>query len=195
MGPHREEFFLDVRTAARLEQRPIVTTDSELVNHVAVSRALQRAALWLTPKVVEKYDPNDFSTFPADLQAGLSQAIGDFRSVAASVPPDKPATNDQFVQGLDAFRRMTLAIQKTVLSEWQIAVEDLISRTEKWSTEFEWRDAPGEERTDRDAAGLLLPSATPDLCGAAPLMCSIPSRASPMGRWDPLICQSSPHSS
>jgi hypothetical protein len=154
MVPSREEFILDVRRAARLQQKPTVITDSELIAPDAVSKALQRVALWLTPSVVEKYDANDFSTFPDDRQEELRQAVDDFRAVAAAVPLGEPATKDQFSRGLEAFRRLILAIQKIVLPEWQQAVEDLIAKTEEWSADFGWRT----RRVAKDLTETLLAS-------------------------------------
>src|SRR5437868_261523 len=100
MVPKAEEFILDVRRAARLEQKPTATTDSELINPEAAARALRRAAFWLNPKTVGAYDPAAFSAWPAELQEELRGAVEGFRRVAAAVAPDQPATNDQFREGL-----------------------------------------------------------------------------------------------
>ena len=99
-----EEFILDVRRAARQQQKPTVATDSQLIDPDTISRVLQRAAIWLTPKTVAVYDPAAFTAWPSEQQQELRGAVEGFRSVAATVPPDKPATGLQFRDGLQAFR-------------------------------------------------------------------------------------------
>src|SRR5438552_16535861 len=101
MHPKAEEFILDVRSAARLEQKPTVATDSQLIDPDTTARALQRMPTWLTPKVVAAYDPAAFSACPGDLQKELRGAVEAFTSIAATVPPDKP-TVAQFRGGLQA---------------------------------------------------------------------------------------------
>lgn len=146
MVPRREEFILDVRRAARLEQKPTVTTDSELIKADAVAKALHRAAMWLTPKIVEHYDGAEFVGWSADLQEGLHRAIEEFREVAATVSHDTPAANDQFARGIEAFQRLISAVQKVVLFEWVPAAEKLIAQTEAWSAELGWRTRRGKTK-------------------------------------------------
>jgi hypothetical protein len=90
MIPRQEEFFLNVRRAVRLQQRPIVTADSGLVDPDPIARILERAASWLTPKIVARYDPEDFSSLPADQQDELRGAVEGLHAVAASVSPGTP---------------------------------------------------------------------------------------------------------
>ena len=71
MLPRREDFFLDVRRAVRIEQQPRVTFDADLFSEERISKALHGAALWLTPKVVEKYAPEEFEECPEDQQKRL----------------------------------------------------------------------------------------------------------------------------
>ena len=68
---------------------PSVHADSEQVcnSHRQISRRLARAALWMTPKAVEGYDPEDFRDLPEDQQEGLRNAVGEFEPLADSVPP------------------------------------------------------------------------------------------------------------
>ena len=86
MLPRREDFFRDVRRAARLEQQPRVTTDSDVLSDERVSRALHGATLWLTPKVVEKYASEDFAgdepeefTAPAGPLTEFREQLAGFR--------------------------------------------------------------------------------------------------------------------
>jgi hypothetical protein len=138
MFPKAEDFILDVRRAARLEQKPTAATDSQIIDPDSTARAFQRAAIWLTPKVVASYDPAAFTTWSSELQADLNRAVETFKSVAAAVPPDKPATSPQFRDGLQAFDRLKAAVQKMVRTEWENAANDLIKGVEGWAAELKW---------------------------------------------------------
>jgi len=139
MLPKQEEFFLDVRRAVRTEQKPVVTTDSELLNSDTISKALQRSALWLTPKVVEAYDPQEFLEWPLETRNELRTAVDRFRSAATEVPEDQPPTNTQFQEGLVAFRQLVAAVRPIVLEEWTKSVDQVVTLLEAWSDEFGWR--------------------------------------------------------
>ena len=82
--PRREEFISDVRRSARMLQKPNVEADSDALDTDAISRILHRAALWLTPKVVEHYDPDDFADEQADQQNRLRLAVEEFRQDSQS---------------------------------------------------------------------------------------------------------------
>ena len=114
--PRREEFILDVRRSARTLQKPNVEADSDAIDTDAIAKILHRAALWLTPKVVEHYDPEDFTGWPKEQQTRLRLAIDEFCRVARQVPPDQPATVDQFMQGTERFRDLIHVLGKMVRS-------------------------------------------------------------------------------
>ena len=133
-----EEFILDVRRAARQERKPTVTTDSQLIDPATATKVLQRAAMWLTPKIVATYDPDAFTASPGDIQQELRTAVADFRAIAATVPPDKPATGQQFREGLQAFGQLTSAVQKVVWADWKNAANGLIEQVEGWAAESKW---------------------------------------------------------
>jgi hypothetical protein len=127
-----------VRRAARLEQKPTTTTDSQLIDPDTTARALQRAAIWLTPKIVATYDPAAFKALPGELQEELLRAVEGFRTVAVTVAPDKPATAPQFRDGVQAFDRLKAAAQKVVRAEWESAANGLINQVESWAAESSW---------------------------------------------------------
>ena len=133
-----EEFILDVRRMARQEQKPIVATDSQLIDPDTAAKALHRAAMWLTPKVVETYDPDAFAESPGSLRDELRSAVEKFRSVAGTVSPNKSPTRQQFQDGLQAFRGLTAAVQKVVWADWEMAANELIKQVEGWAAEFQW---------------------------------------------------------
>ena len=138
MVPTADEFILDVRRAARLEQKPSVATDSQLIDPDVTAKALQRAAMWLTPKAVAAYDPIAFTDWSAELQEDLHRAVDAFRSIAANVPSDEPATATQFRDGLQAFHRLKSAVQKVVRVEWESAAKGLIEQVEGWAGKCGW---------------------------------------------------------
>ncbi len=139
MLPRREEFFQDVRRAVRPEQQPKVTTDSDVLSEERISKALHGAALWLTPKLLEKYAPEDFEEWSEELQKRLTSAVSEFRVAAGEVKPAQAPTRDQFTRGLAAFRQLTAAVREVVLVEWTETVEALIREAEGWVADSGWR--------------------------------------------------------
>lgn len=138
MHPKAEEFLRDIRRAVRMEMKPTVATDAEMIDPDATARALQRAALWLTPKIVSDYDPSLFADWPSPVQQELRAAVEGFRETAAKVPADKPATPPQFRDGLNAFRRLKAAVSEIVLGEWLRDAGELVSTAESWAVECRW---------------------------------------------------------
>ncbi len=75
--PIREEFILDVRRAECMLQMPKVEADSNRIDTDAIARILDRAVLWLTPKVVEHYRPEDFAGWSSERKSGCVQTCTD----------------------------------------------------------------------------------------------------------------------
>jgi hypothetical protein len=138
MHPKADEFIRDVRRAVRMEAKPTVTTDSQLIDPDSAVRVLERAMLWLTPKIVEAYDPLAFEAWPEETQTKLRAAVEGFRAVASAVPEAKPATAPQAREGVLAFARLKDAVQKVALSEWLDRGNALINEVEAWANEFGW---------------------------------------------------------
>jgi len=138
MNQKAEEFILHIRGAARMEGKPVVTTDSQLINPTTVADVLERAMIWLTPRVVETYDPAAFSEWSEDLRAELNVAVNHFRAVATTVAPDQPATALQAQNGVQAFAKLKDAVRKVALSEWLPQARNLINQIEEWAKEFGW---------------------------------------------------------
>lgn len=137
--PRREEFILDVRRTARTLQKPKVEVDSDAMNADAIAKILKRAALWLTPKIVEHYHPDDFSAWPTDRQKHLHLAVEEFRKAASQVPPNQPATVEQFRHGVELFRELNVVLGSLVLAEWTSAIDTVERQAEGWSAEAGWR--------------------------------------------------------
>jgi hypothetical protein len=137
--PRREEFILDVRRSARTLQKPSVEADSDAVDTDEIAKILHRAALWLSPKVVEHYHAEDFTDWPKEQQDRLGQAVEEFREIASQVPPDNPVTFDQFTEGSQRFRHMINVLGGMVLGEWMNAIGTVEKQAEEWSAEAGWR--------------------------------------------------------
>jgi hypothetical protein len=137
--PNREEFILDVRRAERLFQQPYVQADSNGIDTDAIAKILHRAAIWLTPKIVEQYRPEDFTDWSSESQEGLHLAVDQFRETARQVPPDKPATYEQFTDGSRRFRDLVKVLGTMVRDEWMDALNKVGGQAEKWSSEVGWR--------------------------------------------------------
>ena len=137
--PRREEFISDVRLSARMLQKPNVEADSDTLDTDAISRILHGAALWLTPKVVEHYDPDDFAEEQADQQNRLRLAVKEFRRIASQAPPDQPVTVDQFMEGAERLRELIKVLGSIVLAEWVRAIDVVERNAEEWSAERAWR--------------------------------------------------------
>jgi hypothetical protein len=177
--PRREEFILEVRRSAKTLQKPNVETDSDAVDTDAIARLLHRAALWLTPKVVEHYDPDDFKAWQKEQQDRLRRVVEEFRELASQIPPDKPATIDQFREGAQRFRDLIDVLGGMVLDEWMNAIGTVETEAEEWSREAEWRSRRVNKRISETLLGTyeapqLLIFAEPNLYVLDPVARFIP---------------------
>jgi hypothetical protein len=153
MLPRREEFFQDVRRAARLERQPKAIADSDILSDDRIAKALHGASLWLTPKYVNNYAPEDFAEWTSELQKRLGSAVGAFRIAAGEVPPDQAPTRAQFTSALAAFHELTAAVKEVVMTEWTQAVNTLIEDVEAWVSESGWRSRRVERKMTESLLG------------------------------------------
>ena len=103
----KREFLLSMRVARNLFRHPQrVETDSPTIDAAAVSKTLEKAAIWLTPGSVAEFNIADFPELSVDQRESLECAVRDFLGVAMSVPGDKPPTNQQYLDASDAFDRI-----------------------------------------------------------------------------------------
>jgi hypothetical protein len=137
--PRREEFILDVQRSARTLQKPNVEANADAVDTDAISKILQRAALWLTPKVVAHYDPADFADWAEEQQEQLHLAVAEFRKIAGNVRPGQSLTVEQFMEGAERFRELVKVLGSIVLAEWINAMDTVERQAEEWSAKAAWR--------------------------------------------------------
>jgi hypothetical protein len=97
-----EEFLLNLRTAARFLS-PSVQMNGIRLDPDYIERVLRRATIWLTPRAVEGFSVQDFPELTSDERTRLRESVESFLSVARSVPPNKPATDDQISKSAHAF--------------------------------------------------------------------------------------------
>ena len=177
--PRREEFILDVRRSARTLLKPNVEADSDVVDTDAIMKILHRAALWLTPKVVERYDPEDFTNCQEEQQSRLKLAVDEFRRIANQVPSDQPATIDQFTEGTERFRDLINVLGGIVHDEWLDTIGTVEKQAEEWATEAGWRSRRVNKEISESLVGTyeapqLLIYAEPNLYVLDPLARFIP---------------------
>ncbi len=105
------EFWLNLKTAASLFAPATVQTDSKQLDPNGIERTIDRAVIWLTPRSVAGYDPNDFMFLDEQKQADLRTAIERFLEVAKTVPGAKPAAREQETKARAAFGRILEILQ------------------------------------------------------------------------------------
>ena len=106
----KPQFLLNMRVARSLYRNQRVTADSPTVNTADLSKALSRAAIWLTPKSVEHFNAADFAEL-GEKQAELQDAVLAFRTIAKEVPPNEPAANEKLGNAKVAFERVLKIIE------------------------------------------------------------------------------------
>jgi hypothetical protein len=92
----KQDFLTNFRLARNLFAHPRVDTDNAALDKDSIKRMVVRAALWLTPKSVAGFNAAHFLELGAARQLELQRLVSEFREIATSVPPNKPATGDQY---------------------------------------------------------------------------------------------------
>jgi hypothetical protein len=110
----KQDFLANLRIARNLFAHPHVETDSPGLNAPRIADILARAAIWLTPKSVNGFDPNDFTELGPIRLAELEAAIREFSDVARQVPPTAPATDVQLRTASSAFARILTILEPYV---------------------------------------------------------------------------------
>jgi hypothetical protein len=102
----KSEFLDNLRVARNLFVHGGVTTDSRHLDPAALARALTRAAIWLSPSAVKGFRAGDFQELGAGQQRALADAVQEFERVAKQVPPDAPATDQQYSEAKAALEKI-----------------------------------------------------------------------------------------
>jgi len=104
--PGRRQFLANLRVARNLFAHARAAANGPGADPAAAEAAQARAAVWLTPRSVDGFDAGDFPELVPARQQELPSAVQDFLAVAREVPPDQPATTDQYRRGAAALRRI-----------------------------------------------------------------------------------------
>jgi hypothetical protein len=102
----KRHFLDNLRVARNLFVHGGVTTDSRHLDPAALTQALTRAAIWLTPASVKGFKADDFPELGVPQQRALADAVQDFERIARQVPADAPATEQQFTEARAALERI-----------------------------------------------------------------------------------------
>jgi hypothetical protein len=156
MPPRREEFILGMREAVRARLPVFIQGEPETPEWI--QQELRWAGQWLTPKVIEKYDPSDFDAFVPEQRESLRLAVEEFRAIVAALPSGGPQSRDDIRRGRDPFNRLQSAVREIVLGEWRQAATAIVVEAERWAGKRGWRC----RRTEKDLfESLLGPYALP----------------------------------
>jgi len=133
----KDDFISGVRTAVGLLD-PEVQTDRRSLDSEEVRRQFRNAVIWLTPKSVEGFVPQDFAELPEPRRNELKAEVEAFRSRAEQVPADAPATDEQIEAALPHFLRIVSLVREALLPPWVADLDLLLSQVESWCEEQGW---------------------------------------------------------
>jgi hypothetical protein len=133
----KKDFILSVRSAVGFLD-PDVETDIQSLDSKEIRQQVRHAVIWLTPKSVEGFVPQDFAELPEPRRNELNAEVEAFRSIAEQVPADAPATEVQIEAALPHFLRIVSLVREAVLPPWIADVDILLSQVESWCEEQDW---------------------------------------------------------
>jgi hypothetical protein len=98
-----EEFWSNLRGAAGWLVRTM-PEDPAHADAATLERMFQYARMWLTPRSVEGFDPDEFAFLPDEHRAALQESVERFRSVVDRMPRKKPPKRELLEEGRVALR-------------------------------------------------------------------------------------------
>jgi len=102
----KRDFLDNLRLAGSLFANARLATDSRHLDPTALARAINRAAIWLTPRATEGFDEADFAELGSTGQQELASSVRKFESVARLVPSNGPATDAQVKEGGEVLQQI-----------------------------------------------------------------------------------------
>jgi hypothetical protein len=133
----KRDFISSVRTAVGFLD-PEIQTDSQHLDSEEIRQHIRRAVIWLTPKSVEGFVPQDFAELPEAQRNELDAEVETFRSIAEDVPAGTPATEKQIEAALPHFLKIVSLVREAVLPPWIADLDMLLSQVESWCEEQGW---------------------------------------------------------
>jgi hypothetical protein len=133
----KSDFILSVRSAVGFLDSE-VQTDSESLDSEEIREQVRHAVVWLTPKSVEGFVPQDFAELPEPQRNELNAQVVAFRSIAEQVPADSRATHQQIEAALPHFLRIVSLVREALLPKWVADLDMLVSQAESWCEQQDW---------------------------------------------------------
>ena len=142
-----QDFWNDIRTVSGLVY-PSTTVDSPTLDAGHIEKALRGAALWLTPKVVARFNPDDLDFLSKAEQAELQEAVSKFRSVADTAPFDRPPKGGQIDAALPALLKIIQIVRPDIYGDADAFAigkrveRQLVGRLPKWVGQLKFETGP-----------------------------------------------------
>jgi hypothetical protein len=125
----KQSFLLNFRTARNLFFHPRVETIPTGGDPNQLEKMIAKAAIWLTPKSVADFDPDDFSELGPAVLGELEKAVRDFLQIARQVPPANAASSQQLQEATAAFLRLLGILEPYLAGRDEAkALEEVIDR-------------------------------------------------------------------
>jgi hypothetical protein len=137
----REEFYDDIRRVYGLAAFPVeAETGDPRLNTADLRRRLERGprSVWLTPKTVEAYRPEDFADLDTGRQAELKRAVEAFRAAVAGVKSNGAPTDEQLREAAPAFAAVLSVVRRLAREEWVAEVDRRLTEAEGWCANRGW---------------------------------------------------------
>ncbi len=122
----RERFIDNLRLASRLLASPKVFNGGGDEAEHRLNGTIRTSDLWLTPKAVEDFDPQDFSTWTKSERESLAKNVAAFLTVADTIPANTPATAVQCEKARKSLQAVIQTVRPRLLAEWLEAQESMI---------------------------------------------------------------------
>ncbi len=133
----RDPFFADVRHAVSF-MAPRVEADSPFTDTDYIQKMLRGDDLWLTPRIVEAFSPDDFGDIDDGVRNDLIKAVEEFRQLTAEVNPGEQAQPKQRDAAVSPFTQIVKIVQVLVRDDWLLASTALLAEAENWAKEQDW---------------------------------------------------------
>ncbi len=133
----KKDFISSVRTAVGFLD-PEVQTDRQHLDSEEIRQQILQADIWLTPKSVEGFVPQDFAELPEAQRNELRAEVDAFRNIAEQVPPGAPAPKERAEAALPHFLRIISLVREAILPPWVADLDVLLCQVESWCEKEAW---------------------------------------------------------
>ena len=152
----KDTFIDNLRRASKLLAPPRVLTEKAPEGDPELAFALESADLWLTPKVVEGFDPADFPDLPKDQRGQLVAEVDAFLKIARTVPGNKPAKKSESRDARRHLEKIIGIVRNHLLPHWLDAQKTMIADARKGAKEKGWYVEEDEKRISESLLGTYM---------------------------------------